>query len=357
MHVHQFHPTATFGDATSNHLLSLQRMLRKQGCESEIFCEQPPLHFEGQARTIAEYNACSSAQGVLLCHFSLTYSAQVMSWLRQIPGRKVLLYHNITPHSYFAGVNNATMEATKLGREQLSLLRAWVQAGWGDSEFNADELRANGWDQVGVLPIVFEPDNYAVRPSLKMTKQYRGGFNILHVGRVSPNKRFEDLILTFYYLKRRVRPDARLLLVGSAGGMRPYFEYLHKLVSRLGLTDVVFAGHVSTSELVAFYRSADLYMCLSEHEGFCVPLLESMHFGVPIVAYNAAAVPETLGGSGVLVKTKDYPAVAELIGVLAERETLREKIVARQRKRLEDFYPAKVGDRLQALLRDLEVEC
>jgi glycosyltransferase involved in cell wall biosynthesis len=356
MYVHQFSPTASFGDAISNQMLSLQRILRTQGHESEIFCEQLPLHFEGQARTVAEYGAYSSGQGVLLCHFGLSYSAMTLSWLRQVPDRKVLIYHNITPHSYFVGVNIAVMEAAKAGREQLSLLRPWMQAGWGDSDFNCDELRAYGWDHVGTLPIVFSPGNYAVRPSRKITRRYRSRFNVLHVGRVSPNKRLEDLILVFYYLKRHVRPDARLILVGSTRGMQPYLEYLQRLVAQLGLADVVFAGHVSKSDLVAFYRSADLYLCMSEHEGCCVPLLESMHFGVPIVAYDATAVPETLGGSGVLVKDKNYPAVAELIGVLAERKTLRNRIVVRQRERLEDFGPKSVGDRLQTLLRDLEAE-
>jgi glycosyltransferase involved in cell wall biosynthesis len=174
------------------------------------------------------------------------------------------------------------------------------------------------------------------------------------VGRVSPNKCFEDLILTFYYLKRFVRSDARLLLVGSEWGLEPYFEFLQTLVVRLGLTDVVFAGHVSNAHLFAYYQCADVYLSMSEHEGFGVPFLECMHFGVPIVAYEAAAVPETLGNSGALVKTKDYARVAEFIGLLEERADLCERLVTRQRERLKAFLPDQLKDTLRQLLSKFE---
>lgn len=186
-----------------------------------------------------------------------------------------------------------------------------------------------------------------------MLKRWQDGINVLFVGRVSPNKRFEDLILTFYYLKRLVRPDARLLLVGSARGMEPYLEFLQALVERLDLSDVIFTGHVSTAQLVAYYRCASIYLSMSEHEGFGMPLLESMHFGVPIVAYKMSAVPETLGGSGILVKGKEYAAVAELIGLLAEDGDLRARITERQRGRLQDFLPEKVEEHLRELLDNL----
>jgi glycosyltransferase involved in cell wall biosynthesis len=204
------------------------------------------------------------------------------------------------------------------------------------------------------LPIIFDPKRYAVRPNRKVLGAFQRDANLLFVGRVSPNKRFEDLILTFAYLKRFVRPDARLLLVGSTRRMELYHEYLQSLATRLGLSEVVFTGHVSASELVAYYRCADVYLSMSEHEGFGVPLLESMHFGLPIVAYKAAAVPETLGGCGILVTAKDYSVVAELVGLLIEDGNLRARIVARQRERLGDFLPHEVDRRLGELLQGLE---
>ena len=356
MQVHQFYPIVVYGGAASNQILNLQRLLWRMGHRGEIFCEQLPLQFEGRARHIAQYARYSSPGDVLLLHFSMAYSAEVLSWLEQIPDRKVVVYHNITPHTYFAGIDDLYFEAARAGREQLDHLRTLAEAGWGVSEFNCQELAARGWTRLGVLPIVFDPRRYAVRPDRRILKRWQDGVNVLFVGRLSPNKRFEDLILTFYYLKRFVRPDARLLLVGSAQqNVQPYREFLEALVARLGLSDVVFTGHVSTSQLVAYYRCASVYLSMSEHEGFGVPLLESMHFGVPVVAYKAAAVPETLGGSGVLVTAKEYAAVAELIGVLVEDEGLRAQIVARQCERLRDFFPERIEERLGELLGDIGV--
>jgi glycosyltransferase involved in cell wall biosynthesis len=354
MDVHQFFPAPSYGGAISNQLLSLQRLLQGLGYGSEIFCEQEPVHFGGQARPVGQYASYSSADNVLLLHFALHYSAEVLSWLAQIPDRKVLVYHNITPKAYFAGINGVLYEAALAGRRQLDRLRALTVAGWGDSGFNSQELAERGWRRLGVLPIVFDSARYAARPDRKTLQRYQGGTNLLFVGRLVPNKCFEDLILIFYYFKRYVRPEARLLLVGSTSKMAPYLDYLQSLIARLDLSDVVFAGHVSTAELVAYYRCASVFVSMSEHEGFGVPLLESMHFEVPVVAYQAAAVPETLGGCGFQVTAKDHRAVAELIGLLLEDEALRRRIVARQRARPPAFYPDQVAPRLSTLLQDLD---
>lgn len=354
MQVHQFHPTVSYGDAISNQILSLQRLLRQMGYRSKIFCEQMPIQFDGKVQQIERYERHSSPQNVLLLHFSLGYSSDVIAWLKQLPDRKVIVYHNITPHTYFAGVNDVYLEAARAGREQLTHLSHLVDAGWGDSTFNCQELAEYGWSNLGVLPIIFDPERYTIRPHRRALRRLQDGLNVLFVGRVSPNKCLEDLILTFYHLKRFVRSDARLLLVGSARGMEPYLEFLQTLVGKLDLSDVVFTGHVTDSKLMAYYRCADVYLSMSEHEGFGMPFLESMYFEVPVVAYDAAAVPETLDGSGILVKQKHYAAVAELIGLLAEDEKLQHQIIARQRERLQDFMPERVGDQLQRLLIDLE---
>jgi glycosyltransferase involved in cell wall biosynthesis len=349
MQVHQFHPTLSFGDAIGNQILSVQRLLRRLGYRSEIFCEHLPDHFEGRATSFDRYARTSTPENVLLVHFSLVYSRQVMAWLRQLPDRKVLVSHNVTPHTYFSGVNTVMTESAREGREQIGEVLALVEAAWGDSRYNCDELAERGGSWAEVLPIVFDPARYAARPDRRILRQCQGGVNVLFVGRVAPHKRFEDLILTFAHLQRHVRADSRLLLVGAKRGMEVYAAYLDALVGRLGLRDVVFAGHVSGAQLAAYYRRASVYLSMSEHEGFGAPLLESMFYGVPIVAYKAAAVPETLGGSGILVKEKDHAAVAELIGLLSEDSELRNRTIAAQRERLRDFLP----DRAQARLREL----
>jgi len=357
MNVYQFHPQVAYGDAASNQVLSLQHLLKDMGYRSEVFCEQQPFLFEGKTRPIPQYERHSSPENVLLLHFTMDYSSAVMSWLEKIPDRKVLIYHNITPHTYLAGINEPLAEAARRGRSQLARLKDICDAGWGVSAFNCRELAQRGWTNLAVLPIVFDPQRYAVRPDRTVLNRYRDGSpTILFVGRVAPNKCLEDLILSFFYLKRFMRPDARLLLVGAQGGMERYSAFLQQLVHTLSLPDVVFAGHVSNAELMAYYRCASVYLSLSEHEGFGVPLLESMHFGLPTIAYKAAAIPETLGNSGVLVNEKNYPAIAELINLLIEDDALRSLIVAGQRNRVRDFLPESVAARLRALLGDLETE-
>lgn len=356
MQVHQFNPTVSYGDAASNHTLAIQQMIGALGYKSEIFCDRMPLHFEGQVKSLTEYKRYSSPKNVLLCHFALSYSPRVIAWLKTIPDRKVLIYHNITPARYFAGINHSTMMMAQQGRRQLKELCALTDAGWGVSDYNCQELAEVGWTRLGILPIVFEPRHYAVRPDRQVLDRWQGGFNVLFVGRIAPNKCIEDLILTFYYLKRYVRRDARLLLVGSAGRMEPYLAFLKALVEHLSLSDVVFTGHVSNEQLMAYYRCANVYLSMSEHEGFGVPFLESMHFGVPIVAYKAAAVSETLGDCGILVTRKDHRAIAELIGVLGDDADLHAHIVNKQQARLQNFAFECIKPRLQALLTNLDNE-
>jgi len=347
--VHQFHPRLSTGDAISDHIWSTRRLLAELGYRSEVFFAERPLAHGVRARTIDEYRTCAGAENVLLLHFSQVYSPRVMSWLRAVPDRKVLVYHNITPPSYFEGINPVYAAAARAGRAQLDALASLCEAGWGDSEFNCRELVTHGWRNVHVFPIVLDPRRYAVRPSRRVARQMAGALNVLSVGRTAPNKRLEDVILTFYHLERTC-PGARLWLVGSGHGMERYTGYLRALVSALGLRGVALTGHVSTRELVTYYRSATVYLCASEHEGFGVPLVESMHLGVPVVARRAAAVPETLGGAGILITEMDHATVAELIKVIATDSDLRERIVSRQRARARVFYPEAARERLRALL-------
>ncbi len=354
--VHQFHGVVAYGDAVGNDILNLQKMLRGLGHASEVFASYPQRNFESRTYHWHRYRKHSSPANVLLCHFSIGYPPEVLQWLQTLPDRKVLIYHNITPASYFAEINDIFFEETYAGRRQLAQLLPITAAGWGDSDFNRQELVATGWQQTAVLPIVFEPRLYQIAPDRATLERLNDDrtLNVLFIGRVSPNKKFEDVILVFYYLKKFIEPRARLYLVGSSDQMEKYAAYLQALVARLALTDIHFIGHVSRAELIAYYRAADVYLCMSEHEGFGVPLIESMYFDVPVIAYAAAAVPETMGTAGVLVTRKDHAAIAELINRVARDELLRARLVAQQRQRWPQFTPAA----LLPILRDcLEAIC
>lgn len=354
MDVHQFHGVVSYGDAIGNDVLNLQRMLRDMGHVSDIFAEYPQRNFDSRVRSYREYRKISSPKNVLLCHFSIGYSADVIAWLRQLPDRKVLIYHNITPHHYFAGINDIFYEETYAGRRQLHDLCSLTVAGWGDSEFNRRELAEVGWRQTSVLPIVFAPAMYDIQPDRAVLEHWgREALNVLFVSRLVPNKKLEDVILVFYYLKKFIEPHARLFLVGSTDQMDRYLAYLQALIRRLDLTDVVFAGHISRSELVAYYRLAHVYLCMSEHEGFGVPLVESMYFDVPVVAFACAAVPETLGAAGVLVTRKDHAAIAECVALLAADQRVRARVIQRQRERWQQFTPAALSGQLGECLETL----
>ncbi len=354
--VHQFHGVVAYGDAIGNDILNLQKMLRGLGYTSEVFASYPQKKFESRTYHWHKYRKYSSPDNVLLCHFSIGYPPEVLSWLQTLPDRKVLIYHNITPASYFAGISDVFLEETYAGRRQLAQLLPITVAGWGDSNFNRQELVTIGWQQTDVLPIVFEPQLYQMVPDQTALERLNHNriLNVLFVSRVAPNKKFEDLILIFYYLKKLIEPRARLYLIGLPDQMEKYQAYLQALTTRLELGDVHFVGHVSREELVAYYRAADVYVCMSEHEGFGVPLIESMYFDVPVIAYAATAVPETMGEAGVLVTRKEHAAIAELINLVVRDEALRARLIAQQRRRWPQFTPDALLNCLRNCLETIE---
>jgi len=222
------------------------------------------------------------------------------------------------------------------------------------SKFNAQELDGMGYRRVQVLPLVMDFSLVRQKPDRGILRSLGDGkLNVLFVGRGVPNKRIEDLLCAFHYFQKNVEKNSRLIHVGSYTGVERYQALVQALARRLGIRDVVFAGSVSQAELTAYYRSARLFLCMSEHEGFCIPLLESMAHDVPILAYKAAAVPETLDGSGVLFSEKRWDYVAEMMGRLLQDKTLRAQIIAGQRERLRRYENRNLETELKNLLAPL----
>jgi glycosyltransferase involved in cell wall biosynthesis len=229
----------------------------------------------------------------------------------------------------------------------------------GDSEFNRRELEHAGYAHTGVLPIVLDLDAYRRAPSPVVRRVYRDGrTNILFVGRVIPNKKIDDLIRVFAVYQRYVEPRSRLILVGDNRGQERYLDRLQEMVRRFDLDEVVFTGHVDDDDLMAYYSVADAFLCLSEHEGFCVPLVEAMSLGVPVVAYDAGAVADTLRGGGVLLKDKSPEIVAELLGALVAEGPLRRAILRTQSRAIQDIRRVDFGalllERLSPVLQRSE---
>ncbi len=349
--IHQIVSGFAEGDAISNLAVHLQSIFRGWGYRSEIFC--PLRHvspkMRGRARDLNEHHARKSPNNIVIFHFSI--GSETIDYFKNLPDRKVLVYHNITPGHFFRAVYDARETILNQGREELRGLAGLPLLTLADSSFNAGELEQAGFKNVKVMPIIIDLDRLDCRPDQGIVNRYSDGVkNIIFVGRVVPNKRFEDLIRAYYTYRLSTNSEARLLLVGSYTQLERYLAYLKNAVRELKLDNVVFTGYVSLDQLVAYYRVADLFLCMSEHEGFCIPLLEAMHFRIPILAYEAGAVPETLGGSGVLFRKKDYPKNAEMMDILLNDESLRSSVIQRQNERLKDFDPAALEEKLKGYL-------
>ena len=327
--VHQVLATLGYGDAIGHEVLGINRVLRDAGFESEIFVETADRRLEDLTTDYREMVGAIAPDDVLIHHFSIGSRASRTAYA--LPGRMALVYHNITPPEYFLGVHKDLVKLCFRGRRELTAYVARCELALGDSEYNREELAALGFPQTGVLPVVPDFAHLDLPPNTMTAEKFDDGWtNVMFVGRVIPNKKFEDVIRAFHVYRTRHNPRSRLLLVGSHGGFEKYLAMLHALIARLGTPDVHFLGHVSNEELTALYDVADLFLCASEHEGFCVPLIESFHKQVPVLAYAATAVPATMDGGGVLYYTKDPFQVGRLMNAILDDPAIEDAIVASQ---------------------------
>ena len=345
--VHQVLATLGYGDAIGHEVLGIQRALQSAGVTSEIFVETADRRLEHLTTDYREMVGSITPGDVLIHHFSIGSRASRTAYA--MPGRMVLVYHNITPPEYFLGVHKDLVKLCFRGRRELTAYTSRCDLALGDSEYNRAELETLGFRDTGVLPVVPDFSHLDVPPDTMTSSAFDDGWtNVLFVGRVIPNKKLEDVIRAFHVYRTRHNPRSRLLFVGSYSGFEKYFAMLQALISRLGTPDVHFLGHVSNEELTAFYDVADLFLCASEHEGFCVPLVESFYKRVPVLAFAATAVPATMDGGGVLYDTKDPFDVARLMAAILDDQDLEQAIVASQdaaltRLRSKDFAGTLLG--------------
>jgi L-malate glycosyltransferase len=339
--VHQVLATLGWGDAIGHEVLAIQKVLRSAGYDSDTFVETADHRLEPLTRDYRELVDVSRANSLLLHHFSLGSRASRTAFA--LPDRMVLVYHNITPPEYFAGVHRALARQCFRGRRELRAYADRCDLALGDSEFNRLELDALGFPRTAVLPVAGDL-SYLDEPADRLVAQQfdDGWTNILFVGRVIPNKKIEDLIGAFRAYHTMFNPRSRLLIVGAYSGFERYLAALHGLAATLDLSHVHFMGHVSNEELIAYYEIADVFLCASEHEGFCVPLVEAFHMQVPVLAYAAAAVPSTMDGAGVLFEDKDPLHIASLLDAVLSDRALADAIVQGQlaaltRLRANDF--------------------
>ena len=345
--IHQVLATLGYGDAIGHEVLGIQRVLRAAGYESEIFVETADHRLEPQTRDYRELVDVSDRENLLLHHFSLGSKASRTAYA--LPDRMALIYHNITPPEYFVGVHRTLARQTFRGRRELKAYADRCDLALGDSEFNRQDLEALGFPRTAVLPVVPDFSHLDHAPNWLVAGDFDDGWtNVLFVGRMIANKKIEDLIRWFHAYRTVFNPRSRLLLVGAQSQFERYAAALHQLVATLGTPDVHFIGHVADEELVAFYEVADLFLCASEHEGFCVPLVEAFYMQVPVLAYAATAVPSTMDGAGVLFEDRDPLHVARLMDAIVSDADLQDRIVDGQlaavgRLRAKDFAGTLLG--------------
>ena len=358
MRVHQICVAATPGDAVGNQVLEIDARLRAWGFETYIYAQHIAPELASRVRPDCDYLPHLHAEEDLLIYHYGLYTPSVR-YFQAARGRRLFVYHNITPASYFRGWSRELELLCDIGRRTLPSLTGCDLA-IGDSEYNRQELVAAGFpgEKTDVLPLFSQQSLFEAVPvdqALLGRLQAEGTVNFLAVGRVAPNKAIEDVIRIFYVYHRAINPRSRLYLVGPHH-VPAYSTALEALVANLGLGDAVRSpGQALGGTLKAYYQAADLYLCASLHEGLCVPLVESMHFGLPILARKAAAVPETLGDAGVLFTRLGYAEVAEMAHLLLTDEALRSQVVAKQRERLQDLAPSRVEARLRHILARLGV--
>lgn len=334
--IHQILPYFGYADAIGNLALMLRRVLREWGYPSEIFAEVWEPRLAKECRPHYAYRQFSHSDNLLILHYSV--GGQVNQFVLNLPDRVVIYYHNITPAHYFYAVNGDLARRLEEARRDLPLFveKAFAIA---DSPFNQHDLEQMGFRVLGVVPPIFSLEHM---PSSRLTQIDLTWDNSetrwLHVGRLAPNKCIHDIVKAFYFYHTWITPRSRLLLVGTIEGMQEYVDALHRLVARLGLDDaVVFTGRVENVK--HYYQMADVYISMSEHEGFCIPLIEAMRCDVPVLAYASTSVPSTLGDAGVLVRRKEYPIIAEIAHEVIANDSLRTRLVSRQRERLAAFAP------------------
>lgn len=348
--VHQLVHTLSYGDAISGEVLALRRCLRERGLQSDIFAINTHPHYSGETIPFGEFP--SGFDGEVVLHYSL--GSPLSNLYESCTGAKrTLIFHNLTPSRWFSGVNPRIVADIERGREELPRLCRCSTRCLADSAFNAQELSAHGVS-AEVLPLPIDPQRWASGPNQGFADLLRGdnGVHLLHVGRLAPNKCVEDIIKVFYYLHHHVIYPRRstLWLVGIDIDTELYSFALRRMTRELALDAAVrFVGSRADGELQSLYENSTAYLCMSEHEGFCVPLIEAMHFGLPVLAYASSAVPDTMGNAGILLHEKRHAEIAELIGTIAEDPQLRSRLVAAGKERVASLSYEKFSERVGAL--------
>jgi glycosyltransferase involved in cell wall biosynthesis len=338
--VHHFVPSLGYRDATGNTTLEMQRALHEAGYPGDVWAISMHREVEGRAKLYPEYTkAAKRPKNRALLYQCGTGAEEMVNYLLDRPEPKFIYYHNMTPAHFFAPYDPMAAAQMNAGRAELVRVCKNINLALTNSEYSAKELRGLGVEDVTPVPPYLLPHKPASRSYLSRLKRGKKGIDVLFCGRVAPNKGHVHLLRAFAALRAGCEAQSRLFIVGGFGPQM-YMSTIQSMRRKLGDEGVVLTGSVTDAALQAHYEAADVFLCLSEHEGFGAPLVEAMRSGLPVIAYDEGAVAETLGGSGILLKTLDPYVIAETVYRVATDESLRASLIERQKQRateLEDF--------------------
>ncbi|WP_041279882.1 glycosyltransferase [Desulfobacula toluolica] len=351
--IHQFHSGSAYGDAVTNSMFLIRRLLLKFGFDSKIYVERIAPELKKELFSYKKLKLKKS--DIILIHHSMGHD--LGKWVMGLAGRKILVYHNITPAHFFSDNYRFKHYAT-LGRKQLKLFLPLMESIICVSKFNADELRGFGYKDVKEIPLLVDIDRIQARKwDDSIVAESAGIYTVLFVGRIAPNKCQEDLVIIARYLKTMLSRPFQLILVGGYSKIDAYYRKLSARIKAAGVEDCVrFTGKISDAKLYAWYRTADLFLSMSEHEGFGVPLIEAMAFDVPVVAYKCSNIPYTMGGAGVLITQKDHFSIAAFIKILSSDRPMKRALIRQQKKQVAKFTNQQLSKQLYAFLKEQNID-
>jgi L-malate glycosyltransferase len=346
MKIIQFVSNLSFADAVSNNCRIIRDKFSALGFESEIYAGHFDSFSEKETNHYLEYKG--DKRNILLMHAS-TYT-EMHDYIKMLPDRKVLLYHNITPPDFFSGFNDFFVKHLTKGRNQLKELSKIYEFAVSFSEFNLKDLREVGFKKVFKIPLYLDFSKYQkkfVPIDNKLNK------NILFVGRFAPNKKQDDLIKFFYFYKKYFDQNISLTLIGDFKGQENYYGRILELIDFLGLNGFVrILNCVSDELLFENFQSSDIFLSMSEHEGFFVPAIESFYFDLPLLAFDAGAVSETMNGGGIVFQEKNFDDISKIVWKILNVSTFREKLLEKQKSSLSNFISLNDDFKLLKILRE-----
>ncbi|MEN8154163.1 MAG: glycosyltransferase family 4 protein [Acidobacteriota bacterium] len=352
MVIEQFLPAFHYGDATSNSAVALHEYFVSEGIESRLISLTTDKNIRDNVTLFSDYKLIENSVKIL--HFAVP--SLLTDFFRTAPGKKVLIYHNITPPSFFVNYSESLTKFTNTGRIYLESMKDIFDLSTGVSEYNCSELKNMGFRNVNVFPLIMKTEDYEKphnKPYINLISGERK--NILCVGRVAPNKKLEDAVKMLFYYKKYLSPSIRLIIAGNTRSVPKYFYAVRDLASRFYLTseDIIFTGHIKFDEFLSVYKIADVFLSVSEHEGFCLPVMESFKLGVPVAAFDAGAIRETVGDGGIIFDTKNPEKVAGILEYIIENKEVREKMIVSGKKRFKRYSEEADPSKLLSMINSL----